>query len=128
VGPQALAVAWRLLENHPAEILAFAWPLDEALASLAAEFQVPSTWVRELLAFQSLDVRNPRRWQRDAVLHQQLRGRYHPFSVVVAELARQTVRASSVIENLNSRLRNYFFLRRQLGGDYLTLLQFFLNH
>ena len=26
------------------------------------------------------------------------------------------------------RLRGYFFLRRQLGKDYLTLLQFFLNH
>jgi len=38
------------------------------------------------------------------------------------------VRASSVIENLNSRLRGYFFLRRHLGPDYLALLQFFLNH
>ena len=25
-------------------------------------------------------------------------------------------------------MRNYFFLRRHLGQDYLTLLQFFLNH
>jgi len=31
---------------------------------------------------------------------------------------------SSLVENLNSRLRSYFFLRRQLGEDYLTLLQF----
>jgi hypothetical protein len=46
----------------------------------------------------------------------------------VAELLGQVVRASSVIENLNSRLRNYFFLRRHLGEDYLALLQFFLNH
>lgn len=33
-----------------------------------------------------------------------------------------------MVENLNSRLRNYFFLRRSLGGDYLGLLRFFLNH
>jgi hypothetical protein len=33
-----------------------------------------------------------------------------------------------VVENVNSRLRNYFTLRRHLGGDYLKLLQFFLNH
>jgi len=39
----------------------------------------------------------------------------------------QTPRASSLVENLNSRLRN-FFLRRQLGPQYLDLLQFFLNH
>ena len=44
------------------------------------------------------------------------------------ELAAQVVRASSLVENLNSRLRTYFFLRRQLGNGYLTLLQFFLNH
>jgi hypothetical protein len=46
----------------------------------------------------------------------------------VAELAAGTVRASSLVENLNSRLRSYFFLRRHLGPDYLALLQFFLNH
>ena len=37
-------------------------------------------------------------------------------------------RASSLVENLNSRLRNYFFLRRQLGPKYLDLLRFFLNY
>ena len=45
----------------------------------------------------------------------------------VTALLGQVVRASSVIENLNSRLRTYFFLRRHLGADYLALLQFFLN-
>ena len=43
-------------------------------------------------------------------------------------MAHRTVRASSIVENFNSRLRNYFFLRRHLGSDYLALLQFFLNH
>jgi hypothetical protein len=33
-----------------------------------------------------------------------------------------------MVENLNSRLRNYFTLRRQLGAQYLELLKFFLNH
>jgi hypothetical protein len=27
-----------------------------------------------------------------------------------------------MVENLNSRLRNYFTLRRQLGGEYLSFL------
>ena len=46
----------------------------------------------------------------------------------MAALAQGTIRASSLVENLNSRLRSYFFLRRHLGSDYLALLQFFLNH
>ena len=36
--------------------------------------------------------------------------------------------SSALVENVNSRLRNYFTLCRQLGGSYLDLLQFFLNH
>jgi hypothetical protein len=39
-----------------------------------------------------------------------------------------TPRSSSLVENLNSRLRNYFTLRRHLGNPYLDLLRFFLNH
>ena len=70
--------------------------------------------------------RGPAVWEKmvDACL------RHQPLirAMAVAEVAEDTVRASSVIENLNSRLRTYFFLRRHLGPDYLTLLQFFLNH
>lgn len=38
-----------------------------------------------------------------------------------------TPRSSSMVENLNSRLRKYYFLRHHLGGAYLSLLQFFPN-
>ena len=48
--------------------------------------------------------------------------------VAVAQGARPVVRASRVAENLNSRLRCYFLLRRPLGPDYLALVPFFLNH
>ena len=52
----------------------------------------------------------------------------HPLKEEITQLIDTTVRASSVVENLNSRLRNYFFLRKQLGPEYLDLLRFFLNH
>ena len=48
--------------------------------------------------------------------------------MAVREILAETVRASSLVENLNSRLRNYFFLRRHIGDDYLELLRCFLNH
>ena len=49
------------------------------------------------------------------------------FESVMQAMA-DTPRCSSMVENLNSRLRNYLTLRRQLGGGYLSVLQFFLNH
>ncbi len=62
-------------------------------------------------------------------MRQLLGARYHPPERGgLAEVQQRTVRASSMVENLNSRLRSYFFLRRHLGNDYLSLLQFFLNH
>ena len=39
-----------------------------------------------------------------------------------------TPRSSALVEDLNSRLRTSFILRRHLGGSYLDLLRFFLNH
>ena len=83
---------------------------------------------RRLLRTLSRDERDPRRWAEEAVVRKQLRGRFHAVQLAVAALAEETVRASSLVENLNSRLRRYFFLRRNLGPDYLALLQFFLNH
>ena len=51
-------------------------------------------------------------------MRQQLRGRFHAVYEAVAELRKKTIPASSLVENLKSRLRGYFFLRRQLGKDY----------
>jgi hypothetical protein len=46
----------------------------------------------------------------------------------VSQAMADTPRSSALVENLNSRLRTYFTLRRHLGGSYLELLRFFLNH
>jgi hypothetical protein len=125
---QRLQPLCTLLHDHRDELLAFAAQLDEDLAHLAQEFQVPLAVVRGVLNVERMALRQAKRWSQEAALRQQLRGRFHALREAVVEVAHQTVRASSVIENLNSRLRNYFFLRRQLGPDYLVLLQFFLNH
>ena len=54
--------------------------------------------------------------------------KFHTLFVAVSRALAQTPRSSSLVENLNSRLRNYFTLPGHLGGPYLDLLQFFLNH
>ena len=129
--PQAgmpLKKAVTTLANHRDELLAFAVELDAELAALAAEFQVEPVLVRAVLQHQAGNPNRPEYWQQEAELHRQAHGQLHRLQVAVEQLQRRTVRASSVIENLNSRLRSYFFLRRHLGPDYLEVLQFFLNH
>lgn len=116
------------LKNQRDDLLDFAAQLDRDFAALADTAQVSVELVRELFAVQTLDPDNPQRWRRDAPLRQILGERYYPLSQALEAVRRRTVRASSIVENLNSRLRDYFFLRQTLGNDYLTLLQFFLNH
>ena len=117
-----------LLAKQGKELLAFAEQLDRDLAAVAARWQVGVSTARAVLTMQQLSQRQPRRWQQEARLRQQLGGRFDGLSAAVAELSGQVVRASSLVENLNSRLRNYFFLWRQFGPEYLELLRFFLNH
>ncbi len=117
-----------LLENQRDSLLAFAKQLDEDLQALTEAFAVPAAVVEETRQVLSLPAGRAERWQREKVLWQRWDSRYGLLREAMAATLGQVVRASSVIENLNSRLRSYFFLRRHLGGDSLALLQFFLNH
>ena len=117
-----------MLANQGKDLLAFAQQLDEDVRTLAEQWQVDEQTVRELLGTQQMSEKDSRRWQREAKLRQQLRSRYYGLSEAVEELSAGVVRASSLVENVNSRLRSYFFLRKQLGPDYLELLRFYLNH
>jgi hypothetical protein len=117
-----------LIANHRDELLAFAEQLDRELATLAQRFDVEPSLLRELLQHLTKDPNRPDYWQREAQFHQRTHGRLYEIKQAVEKLHRQTVRASSVIENFNSRLRTYFSLRRHLGPDYLELLQFYINH
>jgi len=126
--PHRIGPVVRALANQRDDLLAFAAQLDQDLAALALRFQLPPATLREAFNTEVLDLDHPARWPREAALREQLGDRFFEVSLTVDELAEQTVRASSIIENLNSRLRSYFFLRRHLGPDYLNLLQFYLNH
>jgi hypothetical protein len=116
------------LERQRDELPAFALAPDAELAGLAEEFQIPAELPRQLLGTLARDGRDLRRWSEESALRGRLRGRSHDVQAAVAAVAASTVRASSLVENVNSRLRSYFFLRRHLDPDYLALLQFYLNH
>lgn len=116
------------IANHRDELLAFAEQLDRELATLAQRFDVQPSLLRELLQHLTGNPNHPDYWQREAQFHQRVHGHLHEIKQAVENLHRQTVRASSVVENFNSRLRTYFSLRRHLGSNYLELLQFYINH
>ncbi len=126
--PQRFQPLLRLLRNQRTVLLAFVTVLQEKLAQVARRFAVPLATVQTLCEIEALDPRSDLYWQRTAHGQTLLKGQWHPIHQAVLEAMAQTPRASSLVENLNSRLRGYFFLRRQIGHGYLDLLRFYLNH
>lgn len=118
----------RLLENGRDDFLAFAQTLDHQLEALADHLGVDAQQARALFEIQALPLDQPQRWQREGALRGALGKSFAPLKEEITQLIDTTVRASSVVENLNSRWRNYFFLRKQIGPEYLERLRFFLNH
>ena len=126
--PHRIGPVVRTLRNHRRRLLAFVEVLQEKFSNIARRFGVSLSSVQALCEVEALDQRSALYWQRTAQLQTLLKDRWYPVREAVLEAMAQTPRASSIVENLNSRLRNYFFLRRHIGHGYLDLLRFFLNH
>src|SRR4051794_33718106 len=117
-----------VLQNQRDDLLAFAGLLDAKLAAIARDYAVPEPFVREACMMHRLPTTSPAYWQSWSGLRAWMGGKFHALFDAVRRAMVDTPRSSSLIENLNSRLRTYFTLRRHLGGSYLDLLRFFLNH
>ncbi len=116
------------LQNQRDDLLAFAGVLDAKLADIAQSHGISEPLVREACVLHRLHTTSPAYWQRWNRRRAQTGSRFHALFAALRRAMADTPRSSSLVENLNSRLRSYFTLRRHLGGSYLDLLRFFLNH
>ncbi len=116
------------LRNQRDTLLAFAGVLDDKLADIAQTHAVAEPIVREACLLHRLPSTSSAYWQGWNRLRATMGGKFHTLVDAVTQAMADTPRSSSLVENLNSRLRTYFTLRRHLGGSYLDLLRFFLNH
>ena len=116
------------LQNQRDDLLAFAGVLDGKLADIAQAHAIAEPLVREACVLHRLPSTSSAYWQGWNRLRATMGGKFHTLFDAVSRAMADTPRSSSLVENLNSRLRTYFTLRRHLGGSYLDLLRFFLNH
>jgi hypothetical protein len=107
---------------HPRDNLwAFATRRDQALDTLAQRFAVPVFRLRQVLALQAWAPTLPAYGSPLAALQPPLPGQFYALDQALLELRHRLHRANSRVENLNRRLRNYFFLRRPIGPPSLDL-------
>ena len=102
--------------------------VDKGLEEIARSFQIDLGIVGAVYELHGLAYDEVRRYRQEAELRKILRHAFYPVDRAIETLLRETVRASSAVENFNNRLRDYFFLRQNIGPEYLELLRFYLNH
>lgn len=117
-----------LLEKQGEELLLFTETLEQDLQGISQAFDLDFEQIRKVVVLRGMNPSSNHYWTFRAELYRKMGGIFYQVEQAVGELLENTVRASSIVENVNSRLRNYFFLRKTLGQDYLRLLQFFFNH
>lgn len=116
------------LENHKDNLLEFMHIMEARFYAIAQTSEVSLAYVLAMYELQELPSSSQKRWQRHAELQKDLGTKFYLVESLVNEVLKNTRRANSLVENINSRLRTYFTLRRELGNEYLHFLQFFLNH
>lgn len=126
--PHRIGPVRKYLEINRDNLLAFVPLLEKRLLEIAGQYKIPLQEVEEIHRLASISKSCQKHWEQYTRLYQRLGNKFYQVKKEVDQLLDDTVRASSIVENLNSRLRNYFSLRRHLGKDYLEILRFFLNH
>ena len=126
--PQHLPQTRKYLQNQRSDILASFVQMDKDMLELSKASGADIELLRRIATIESKadcpDIYSRQRTKLCKEFGWEI-GQLH---VEVREIMDNTHKTSSVVENLNSRLRCYFFLRRQIGKNYLGLLRFFLNH
>jgi len=117
-----------MLENQRDLLLAFAQEIDDKLIACADELNLDPSDMKRLFNIRATERMSATDTINDDIPCEQPDEKSVAAEQSVQKIISSVVRASSIVENINSRLRCYFFLRRQIGNGYLDLLRFFLNH
>jgi hypothetical protein len=116
------------LKNQKPYLLAFADVLNEKFQAIADEFIYPIEKIWEMCKLQRCKHSSDNYAVRSLPLQDYFGYDFDEIEDAVLEALDSTERTSSMIENLHSRIKPYFLLRREIGFGYLDLLQFYLNH
>jgi hypothetical protein len=102
---------------------------DDA-AEYCSRCQSPNDLVRATCLLHRKPENSVTFWQAWNRLHAAIGRPFYAVYAAVSQAMKSTPRSSSLVENLNSRIRNCLTLRRHLNGScaWLGPLQFFFNH
>ncbi len=116
------------LHNNREKLLAYVNVLNEKFLNIANKFKCEINLIWDMCNLQRYNMLDYNYNQRAEILESSLGELFDPIEDEVLEALGSTERTSSMVENLNSRIRPYLYLFENVSNDYLHLLRFYLNH
>lgn len=116
------------LHNQKELLLGFTDVLDIKFQIIAEKFCYPTEIIWQMCELLRCEFESDNYNIRSIPLQLLLKEQFEPIENAVIQAMNSTERTSSMVENLNSRIKPYLFLRREIGSNYLELLRFYLNH
>ncbi|MEE8057937.1 MAG: hypothetical protein V3T17_08885 [Pseudomonadales bacterium] len=128
IHPDRLKALCVTLKDKRNIALAFCDVLDEKFQRISDELNCSIEIIWAMCELLRCNLGGDTHGIRSIPLQDTLGDKYDDVEDAVIMALTSTERTSSMIENLNGRLRTYFYLRQDIGQGYLDLLRFFLNH
>jgi len=116
------------LTNQKYYLLAFTEVLNAKFQEIADKYVYSIEKIWAMCTLQRCQNGSDRYAIRSLPLQDYFGVEFDEIEEAVLHALNSTERTSSMVENLHSRLRPYFYLRREIGFGYLDLLRFYLNH
>lgn len=128
IHPHRIKAICTTLRNQRDKLLAFTHVLDEKFQTIAKQFNCSLYNIWQMCKLMRYSKNETVYHRKAQSLRQQLNKQFYAVEQAVSDALDSTHRASSNIENMNSRLSPYFFLRKNIDNRFLQLLRFYLNH
>lgn len=126
--PHRISAMCTTLENKREAALGFVDVLEEKFTVISKQFSVSIQSVWAMCVLQRCQAMEHQYTQRSENLEKELGDPFDDIEDAVIVALYSTERTSSMIENLNGRVRRHLYCRQESGHGFLNLLRFYLNH
>lgn len=128
IEPHRITAMRITLENKRDSVLNFSHVMDEKFLALSRDYQVSTSTLWQICQLQRCTIDGDSYHFRSHELQRSLGERFDELEDAVIAVMESTERTSSMVENLNGRIRKHISYRQSIGHGYLDLLRFYLNH
>jgi hypothetical protein len=118
----------KTLQKNAEKLLGFLKDLENELADYADELNCDIYWLWQLCYAQRYSKDHNKYYQFISKIRSRFKHDFHNIEQTVIAIMGEIEKASSVVENLNGRIRKFLINHIHVSQESLNLLRFILNH